>query len=426
MDTMDMTNITEITNDTDYLTEFQGQVIHNLEAFTQKEPEIKFTWKDSHSDTRGFLVINSLKGNACGGGTRVHENVSVNEVTTLAKIMEIKFAFSGPEIGGAKTGIQLDPTHPQKYEILERWYQAIKPILKNCYGTGSDLNTDIHKINETLKPMGIENSQEGIIYAVTKGDEAKKSQAINNMKLLAQSVQLTSELSVQLAELVTGYGVFASIDSFLTIAKDSLQDKKVFIQGVGNVGAAALWYLYNAGAKIVALSDHNGGLLFDNGISKEQLISVIKNRSLSHLGIELYNHDEFNQQFINTTVDVFVPAAGSNLINKSFIDQLYDNGLSLIACGANHPFVENEYCYGVCSQYLDRKLTVIPDFLANMGMARTFYHLMSEQSDHNLTTENVFKDIYQEIHQNIEQAYAINNGKLMTASLYKMALDRIS
>ncbi|MCF6765147.1 hypothetical protein L3V82_05140 [Thiotrichales bacterium 19S3-7] len=424
MDTMDMINIENPSSETDYLSRFQNQVTTSLEAFTKKEPEIKFTWKDELSEARGYLVINSLKGNACGGGTRLHKNVNVNEVTTLAKIMEIKFAFSGPTIGGAKTGIQLDPNHPNKYEILERWYQAIKPILKSCYGTGSDLNTDIHKINELLKPMGIENSQEGIIHAITNGDEHAKKQSINNMKLLAESIELTPSLSIQLAELVTGYGVFASIDSYLKITKDSLKDKKVFIQGVGNVGAAALWYLYNAKAKIIALSDHNGGLIFDQGMTEEQLINVIKNKSLKNLGIELYNHNEFNQQFINTSVDIFIPAAGSNLTDKTFIDLLYDNGLSLIACGANHPFIENEYCYGACSQYLDRKLTVIPDFLANMGMARTFYYLM-KANPVNLNTAGVFNDIYNEIYQTINQAYTMNHGKLMTASLYHIALDRI-
>lgn len=56
--------------------------------------------------------------------------------------MEIKFSVCGPSIGGAKSGIDFDPWDPRKTEVLERWYKAIRPLLKFYYGTGGDLNVD--------------------------------------------------------------------------------------------------------------------------------------------------------------------------------------------------------------------------------------------------------------------------------------------
>lgn len=405
------------------LESFQHQITDRLSAFTQKEPEVIFNWKDEKSEAKGFLVINSLKGGACGGGTRVHRDVTIDEVTTLAKIMEIKFAFSGPSIGGAKTGIKIPGDHPQKYDILSRWYKAISPLIKKYYGTGSDLNTDIHKINELLKSLDIHTSQEGIINAVTKGDQQKLKQAFANMKMLDTKINLNQICQTQLAELVTGFGVFASVDSFLKTKGETLENKRIFIQGTGNVGAASMWYFYQAGAKIIALTDKHGGAIFEHGISEEELTQIINHRSLENSQY-LLDQQSFENKLSKQKLDIFIPAARSNIVSFEFIDQLINQGLSLISSGANHPFVESEYCYGQCSQILDKKLTVIPDFLANMGMARTFYYLMSN-FEKTPSVEEIFSDIYKETEKAITQAYDLNQGQLMTASLYHLALNRI-
>ena len=89
-----------------------------------------------------------VKGGAAGGGTRMRKGLNKHEVISLAKTMEIKFTIAGPSIGGAKSGINFDPNDPRKKDVLKRWFQAIKPLLKNYYGTGGDLNID--EINEVI------------------------------------------------------------------------------------------------------------------------------------------------------------------------------------------------------------------------------------------------------------------------------------
>jgi len=405
------------------LSKFQNKIVAKLNVFSAQEPEIIFQWKDKESSATGYLVINSLRGNAAGGGTRVHENVTVEEVTTLAKIMEIKFALSGPAIGGAKSGIKLEVNHPQKYEILERWYKVLRPMLKEYYGTGSDLNTDIHKINTILQGMGINNSQEGIINAVTKGDKAQRLAAFENMKLLKAEITVGSTKAL-LAEMVTGYGVSATVIGYYNARGETVSGKRVYIQGAGNVGAAAAYYLNEQGAKIVALSDRDAGVINPDGFSDEEILKLLGERSVINVIDHNLTHDEFNQKIAATKFDVFIPAARSNLVTQETLEAFINNGLEVVSCGANHPLKETEYCYGSCSLYVDGKIALLPDFLANMGMARTFYNMMKSPSNE-ITADSIFQDINKTIQDAILQAYKTCNGKLLTASLYEMALDNI-
>ncbi|HAT91001.1 MAG TPA: amino acid dehydrogenase, partial [Sphingobacterium sp.] len=135
-----------------------------LRAFEHKSPEIVFEWKDSETDARGWIVINSLRGGAAGGGTRMRAGLDRHEVESLAKTMEVKFTVSGPAIGGAKSGIDFDPLDPRKNEVLERWFKVVTPLLKNYYGTGGDLNIDeIHDVIPLTEEYGLWHPQEGIL-----------------------------------------------------------------------------------------------------------------------------------------------------------------------------------------------------------------------------------------------------------------------
>ena len=74
-----------------------------LKKYEEKRPEVVFEWKDTLTDAEGWVVINSLRGGAAGGGTRMRKGLDKREVESLAKTMEVKFTVSGPAIGGAKS-----------------------------------------------------------------------------------------------------------------------------------------------------------------------------------------------------------------------------------------------------------------------------------------------------------------------------------
>ena len=127
-----------------------------LKAYENRAPEIVFAWQDSETEARGWVVINSLRGGAAGGGTRMRKGLDQREVESLAKTMEVKFTVSGPHIGGAKSGIDFDPADPRKKGVLERWYKAVTPLLKHYYGTGGDLNVDeIHEVIPMTETNGV-------------------------------------------------------------------------------------------------------------------------------------------------------------------------------------------------------------------------------------------------------------------------------
>ena len=148
-----------------------------LQEFENKEPEVVFEWQDSETSAKGWIVINSLRGGAAAGGTRMRIGVTKNEVLSLAKTMEVKFVVAGPNIGGGKSGIDFDPKDPRKKDVLKRWFKAAKPILKSYYGTGGDMNVDeVEEVIPFCKNEGILFPLEGIVsgHFQLEGDEKNK------------------------------------------------------------------------------------------------------------------------------------------------------------------------------------------------------------------------------------------------------------
>ena len=158
-------------------------MIKLLDKFENKRPEIVFEWKDAETEAEGWTVINSLRGGAAGGGTRMRKGLDMNEVLSLAKTMEVKFSVCGPPIGGAKSGINFDPADPRKKGVLERWYKAVYPILKNYYGTGGDLNVDeIHEVIPMTAANGLLHPQEGIVNGHLNYSSEEKLKSISRLQ----------------------------------------------------------------------------------------------------------------------------------------------------------------------------------------------------------------------------------------------------
>ena len=195
-----------------------------LQKFENKEPEIVFNWKDSETEAEGWAVINSLRGGAAGGGTRMRKGLDMNEVLSLAKTMEVKFSVAGPAIGGAKSGINFDPNDPRKKGVLERWFKAVSPLLKHYYGTGGDLNVDeSHEVIPMTENCGIWHPQEGVFNGHFKPTEAEK---INRIGQLRQGVikeiknpdfSPSVDRKYTVADMITGYGVAQAVRHYYGI-----------------------------------------------------------------------------------------------------------------------------------------------------------------------------------------------------------------
>ena len=195
-----------------------------LKQFEEKDPEIIFEWKDTETDAEGWIVINSLRGGAAAGGTRMRKGVTKDEVLALAKTMEVKFTVSGPPIGGGKSGINFDPKDSRKNEVLNRWFKAAKPLLKSYYGTGGDMNVDeVHDVIPICKENKILFPLEGVIRGHYKKNEDGTYKIINQLSegvpLIVKNKKLTPNAAKNytVGDLITGYGVAESVIHYYNI-----------------------------------------------------------------------------------------------------------------------------------------------------------------------------------------------------------------
>lgn len=403
-----------------------------LSTYEKKPPEIIFEWHDSETEAQGWIVINSLRGGAAGGGTRMRVGLSRYEVESLAKTMEIKFTVSGPPIGGAKSGINFDPKDPRKAGVLERWYRTVKPILKNYYGTGGDMNVDeIKEVIPITEKLGIQHPQEGILNGYFSPINSEKTKIIRQLQdgvmLPLHSKELTpiTDGRFTVADMITGYGVSESIKHFYDIYGGVLQNKRVIIQGWGNVASAAAYYQSQAGAKIVGIIDLAGGLIKPDGFSHDDITNLVINKQDNNLNTSnMLPFEEINEQIWHVGADIFIPAAASRLITKPQIDTMLNNGLELISCGANIPFADHEIFFGPIGLYVDKKISLLPDFIANCGMARVFSFLM--QTNVEVTDIAIFADTSTTIRDALQESYTMNNQKTnISSTAFEAALKKI-
>lgn len=404
-----------------------------LKIYETKAPEIVFHWHDSETTAEGWVVINSLRGGAAGGGTRMREGLNKHEVLSLAKTMEIKFTVAGPPIGGAKSGINFNPNDPRKKEVLERWYKAVKPLLKNYYGTGGDLNVDeIHEVIPITSDLGIEHPQEGVLMGHFQPQAESKTKKIKQLQEGVLYPVTNDQLAPQehrqytVADMITGYGTAESVRHFYSIyqGKD-LKGKRAIIQGWGNVAAAAAYYLAQEGVLITGIIDRVGGLIKEEGFSFEEITDLFNAKTGNYLVADnMLSFEEANQKIWEVGAEIFIPAAASRLVSKKNLDQMIDNGLEVISSGANVPFADNEIFYGPISEYADEKVTCIPDFISNCGMARVFGYLMGD--DVVLSDKAIFDDTSGTIKNALVDCHALNSDtKLVTKTAYEIALKQL-
>ncbi|MBI1221977.1 MAG: amino acid dehydrogenase [Bacteroidetes bacterium] len=369
-----------------------------LAKYEHKSPEIVFEWHDSETEAVGWVVINSLRGGAAGGGTRMRKGLDKHEVESLAKTMEIKFTICGPAIGGAKSGINFDPNDPRKKGVLERWYKAVYPLLKNYYGTGGDLNIDeIHEVIPITRSYGLLHPQEGVVNGHMKVSPEEVSKRIKQLqdgvlwKLTDARFTPDTSGKYTVADMITGWGVSEAIRHYYDIYGGQISGKRAIVQGWGNVAAAAAYYQAQLGVKVVGIIDREGGLINENGFSFEEITELFVKKDGNKLASDkMMSFEDVNQKIWEIGAEIMIPAAASRLLTEEQISKMAANDLEVISCGANVPFADQEIFYGPIAAHADSLVSILPDFIANCGMARVFAYLMGENTV--ISDEAIFND----------------------------------
>ena len=405
-----------------------------LKKYEDNPPEIVFHWKDQETEAEGWTVINSLRGGAAGGGTRMRKGLDMNEVLSLAKTMEVKFTISGPAIGGAKSGINFDPNDPRKRGVLERWFKAVTPLLKHYYGTGGDLNVDADKdVIPITEDCGVWHPQEGIFNGHFKPTEADKINRIGQLRLGVIKVIENKEFSPDIsrkytiADMLTGYGVAEAVKHYYAIYGGEIKDKRAIVQGFGNVGSAAAYYLSKLGVKVVGIIDRDGGVVNEKGFSVQEMTDLFLAKEGTKLvSKNMISFEEINQKIWSIPAEIFIPAAASRLVSKNQVQQMINAGLEVISPGANVPFADKEIFFGPIMEYTDNYLSLLPDFISNCGIARVFAYLMEGRVTLPMQDKAIFDDTSNTIKKALQKTYEMSASKTKICSTaFEIALKQL-
>ena len=115
-------------------------------------------WTDCLTSAKGWVVIDSLINGVCGGGIFMHPKANLDEVCDIARTMTYKNCLNDIQHGGAKAGIAYDHTKSDSSEVLYRFLEYNRQILREYWNTGADLNTDNHTIFDIIvNKLGLEH-----------------------------------------------------------------------------------------------------------------------------------------------------------------------------------------------------------------------------------------------------------------------------
>lgn len=189
-----------------------------------------------------------------------------------------------------------------------------------------------------------------------------------------------ADMPLPVAELITGYGLARSTLRWYEVRDQDVQGERVVVEGFGAVGGPCALYLARAGMPIVGIMDREKSLLSLEGLSAGEVEVLVRNREdkLLPRGDARLAWGPERTRLWDLPADVFVSAAASGTLDEDALVRLECAGVHTIACGANQPFRESRIGATRVQRMADQRFTVIPDVVANCGMARAFSYLMED------------------------------------------------
>jgi glutamate dehydrogenase (NAD(P)+) len=410
-----------------------GTVWDRYQRFLETPPQYVLEWNDAETSARGWLVINSLRGGAAGGGTRMRAGLTREEVTYLAKAMELKFAFSGPPIGGAKSGIDFDPSDPSRDAVLDRWFDAASPFLKTCYGTGGDVNVDERKdIAPRCARIGLLHHQEGTVRGHLRPDSDEDlARLLGQLRTDVLAPVTGGEFGIEgmtlsVSDLVTGFATARAALHLCSLRGRAPSDQRVIIEGFGNVGGACALFLARAGMKVVGLTDSRGGLAAPEGLGADEVEDLVRHRAGGLIPAHPGRGEDGDWDRVDEVgAEIFIPAAISGSLTRERLDRLRASGVTTIVCGANQPFREAWLGATETQQYADERFEIVADVVGSMGQARTFHYLMGD--DPSTDPDDIFRAVARGMEDAVDQVVSAIGDRTrgLLASALELALDRV-
>ena len=163
----------------------------------------------------------------------------------------------------------------------------------------------------------------------------------------------------------------------------------------------------------------------EEGFTFEEIRKLFVTKNGNQLHAEkLISAKEMEKRVWDLPAEIFIPAASSRLVSAEQMERLMCNNLEVVSCGANVPFADSEIFFGPISEYIDSKISLLPDFIANCGMARVFSYLM--QNDIELSDKAIFEDTSNCIFAALRKTYIKNSDKkTITQTAFEIALKQL-
>jgi len=321
--------------------------IRKILGRTMNEIGVNFPVKMDDGRIEMFTGYRVQHNSALGpfkGGLRYHPAVDIDEVRALATWMTWKSAIMNIPFGGAKGGIQFDPTRYTMSE-LQRITRRFTFALGNNIGPEYDIPAPDVNTNAQIMAWIVDT------YVSTQPPHER--QRCTHV-VTGKPVEAGGSLGRDKA---TGQGVVFAIEEWSKEKRFKLSGATYFVQGFGNVGSWASCLMKQHGSRLIAVEDHTGALSGPKGIDPDDLTQYVKKAG----GIKGYPKGLpiDHKTFFSTKADIFIPAALENQITAETAPLLK---VMLVAEGANGPTDPDG------DAILEKKkIELIPDILCNAG-----------------------------------------------------------
>lgn len=383
--------------------------IRKILQITNTEILINFPVRMDNGDVEIFTGYRVQHNNALGpykGGLRYHPTVDIEAARALAMWMTWKTSLAGLPYGGAKGGIQIDPSKYSHGE-LERITRRFTYALGENIGPEHDIPApDVNTSAQTMAWIAD-------TYMSTKST----SERSKNMHVVTGKPVGSGGLEGR--DRATGYGVFLTIKFWLETKNKTLKDKKFIVQGYGNVGYWASHFLLQEGAIMVGVQDAFGSLQNPKGINGEDLFNYSKSNNGSIVGFPEASTLN-NTEFFGLDCDICIPAALGNQINAENASSIK---ASLIAEGANGPTtVEGEKIL------VERGVTIIPDILCNSGgVIGSYFEWLQNRNGELWQLDEILEKIEKKLKTTFKNVtvYAEEKNLDMRTAAFSLAISRV-
>ncbi|MBF6614707.1 MAG: Glu/Leu/Phe/Val dehydrogenase [Chloroflexi bacterium] len=350
----------------------------------------------------GFRVQHSLTRGPAKGGIRYHQDVSLDEVKALAMWMTWKCATVGIPYGGAKGGVIVDPRERSLAEmerLTRRFAVEIAPII------GPEIDIPAPDVNTNAQTMA------WIMDTISM----LKGYPIPGL-ITGKPIAIEGSLGRNEA---TARGLVYVIREAVKTVGMNLQGARIAIQGYGNVGSNSARLLQEDGAKIIAVSDVNGGIYSSNGI--DTVGALRYNQEHGRLAGFDGTDSITNAELLEVDCDILIPAALESVLTRGNADRVK---ATMIVEAANGPTTPEADLI-----LHDKGVIILPDILANAGGVTVSYFEWAQniqgyywaEDEVNQKLERVMKRSFQDVYETAE-----NNKVDVRTGAYMLAISRVA